>query len=66
MGHDQNLRESSVNVTSCFNICGNGEIGEFSLLFVILSEKLANFCGISGEIAKIPGIEHERDFTFWK
>ena len=66
MGRDQNLRESRANVDSCFSICGNREIHElqFSLFFVILSEKLANFGVISREIAKIMGIGSEWDFTF--
>ena len=61
MSSDQNCRESSVNVISCFTIWINGELCEkqFSLFFVILSEKLANFCVISSEIAKIIGIERE-------
>ena len=51
-------------MNSRFTICGNREIGEcqFSLLFVILSEKLANFRVISCEIAKNIGIGRERDF----
>ena len=42
---DQNLRESSLNVISCFSICVNHENREsqFSLFFVILSEGLALF-----------------------
>ena len=58
MGLDQNLRETSMNVNSCFAIFGNREIHEcqFSQFFVILSEKFANFCVISREIAKITGI----------
>ena len=62
---DQNLRELNVNVISRFTICGKREIREwqFSLFFVILSEKLANFCVILCEIAKIAGIGGQRDFT---
>ena len=63
MGCDQHLRESSVNVNTGFTICKNRDI-QFSLLFVILSEKLTNFGTISREIAKIPVIGHEQDFTF--
>ena len=45
MGCDQNLRETSVKVNLRFTIFGNHEIREcqFSLFFVILSEKFANF-----------------------
>ena len=66
MGCDQNLRELSVNGISRFSICGNLEIREwqFVLFSMILSEKLANICVISREIAKITGIERECDFTF--
>ena len=68
MSCDQNLRETSMNVNSCscFPISGNREILEcqFSLFLVILSEKLANFGGISCEIIKITGIGREGDFTF--
>ena len=65
MGRDQNLRESRVNLNSRFTICRNREIREwqFSLFFMILSEKLANFCVISSEIAKITGNAREQDFT---
>ena len=65
MGRDQNLHEMSVKVNSRFTIFGNNEIPEcqFSLFFVILSEKFANFCMTSQEIAKIVGIGRERDFT---
>ena len=54
MGFDQNLLESSMNVISRFTKCVNYEIREwqFSLFFVILSEKLANFGMISREIVK--------------
>ena len=64
MGHNQNLRESSVNVNSRFTIFGNREIFEyqFSLFFVILSETFANFCVISREIAKITGKGDEHNF----
>ena len=66
MCRDQNLRESSVNVNSRFTIYRNREIREWqiSLFFVIWSDKLANFGVISREIAKITGIEREREFTF--
>ena len=49
----------------CFTISGNRDIREwqFSLLFVILSENLANFCIISRQIVKITGIGREQDFT---
>ena len=62
MGRDWNVREFSVNVISRFTICGNCEISEwqFSLFFVILSEKLAKFCVISREIT---GILRDSDFT---
>ena len=65
MGLDQNLRETSMNVNSRFTSFGKREIHEcqFSQFFVILSEKFANFCVISREIAKITGIGRERDFT---
>ena len=65
MSRDQNLRELSVNVNLPFTICRNREICEwqFSLFFMILSEKLANFSVISREIAKITGIGREWDFT---
>ena len=64
MGRDQNLRELSVNVISRFTICVNRELDEWqlSLFFVILSERLADLCVISHEIAKIMGTAHERDF----
>ena len=54
----QNLRELRMNVVLRFTICRNREIRErqFSLFFVILSEKLAKFCMISCDIAKITGI----------
>ena len=67
MGHDQNLRESSVNVISLFTICTKSEIHEwqFSLFFMILSEKLANFFMISLEITEITEIGSEWDFTIW-
>ena len=66
MGQGQNLRELTLNVISHFTICRNHEIREwqFFLYFVILSEKLANVGVISREIAKIPGIGGEQDFTF--
>ena len=66
MGRDQNLREMSVNLNLRFNIFGNYEIPEcqFSLFFVILSEKFANFCVISHEITKITGIGPAQEFTF--
>ena len=66
MGRDQILRESSMNVNSRFNICGNREIcqWQFSLFFVILSEKLAYIGAISHKIDKSTGIGRELDFTF--
>ena len=65
MGQDQNLREISMNVFLCFNTCVIQGLCEcqFSLFFMILSEKFANFCMISREIAKITGIGCEGDFT---
>ena len=65
MGHDQNLREMSVNVISRFTICVSSELRErqFSLFFIILSEKLTTFCIISCEIANILEIWEEQDFT---
>ena len=65
MGSDQNLRETSMNVNSRFNIFGNREIYEcqFSLFFMILSEQFANFCRISRVISKIKGIGSEGYFT---
>ena len=65
MDRDQNLRETSVNVNLRFIIYGNCAIREcqFSLFFVILSEKFANFCVMSREIAKITGIGRERKLT---
>ena len=65
MGHDENSHELSVNVKSGFTIglkCKSCEC-QFSLFFVVLGEKLANFCVISLEIAKIEEIGRERDFT---
>ena len=61
MDFDQNLCEMSVNVITIFE---NREICEcqFSLFSVILSERFANFCVISREIARITGIGRERDF----
>ena len=55
MDRDQNLRETSVNVNLRFIIYGNCAIREcqFSLFFVILSEKFANSCVISRENAEI-------------
>ena len=63
IGRDQNLREMIVNVNSRLTIFENCEIREcqFSLCFVILSGKFANFCVIWREIAKITGIGRERD-----
>ena len=48
----QNLRESSVNVISRFNMCENREIcdWQFSLFFVMFREKPALSCVISFEI----------------
>ena len=45
MGQDKNLREFSMNVISCFTICVKHELCEcqYSLFFVILSEKLTRF-----------------------
>ena len=65
MGCDQNLKKKSLNVISRFTICRNRKIREwqFSLFFMILSEKLANFWVISREIAKITGIGCKGDFT---
>ena len=65
MGHDRNLREFSVNVISHFIICVNHEICEwqFSLYFMILNEKLANFWVNSHESAKITEIGQDKDFT---
>ena len=65
IGRDQNLREMIVNVNSRLTIFENREIREcqFSLCFVILSEKLANFCVISREIAKIWDLGCELDVT---
>ena len=47
-----------------FTICEKREICEwqFSLFFVTLSEKVANFCVISLEITRIIRIRCERDF----
>ena len=55
MGCDQNLRELSTTVISCFALFVNHKLYEwqFSLLFVILSDELANFWVISHEIADI-------------
>ena len=66
MGLDQNLRETSVNVNSRFTIFGNREIleSQFSLFFVILSEKFLNFWVISREMAKITEIGRKQNFTF--
>ena len=65
MSCDQNLRQLRMNVISRFTIYINREVREwqFSLFFMILSEKLANFWVISREIAKITGIGYEGDFT---
>ena len=62
MGHDQNLREFSRST-----IYVNHEICEwqFSLFFIILSEKLAYFCVNSCESAKITEIEQEKDFIIY-
>ena len=62
MGRDQNLRELSMNLISCSIICGNREIREKQIAHfsVILSEKLANLCVISREIAIITGMGHEQ------
>ena len=40
-------------------ICVNREVRKSQLFFVILSDKVANFCVISREIAKIMGIWRE-------
>ena len=65
MGRDQNLRETSGNVNSRFTIFRNCEIREcqFSLFFVVLSEKFAIFCVISREIVEIMGIGREQNLT---
>ena len=65
MGCDQYLRELSLNVISRFTIGVNSEFREcqFSLIFVIFSGKLVNFCMILHQIIKITEIRHERDFT---
>ena len=65
MSHDENSRELSVNGKSLFTFGVKREPCEcqFSLLFVVLGEKLANFCVISLQMAKITGIEREWDFT---
>ena len=65
MSHDENSRELSLNVKLHFAIGVKREPCEcqFSLLFVVLGEKLANFCVISLQMAKITGIGRERDFT---
>ena len=62
---DQNLRELSANMISCFTICVKHELREWqiSLFFVILSEKLANVCIISCEISEITGIGYKLDVT---
>ena len=66
MGRDQNLRELNVKVISRFTTCGKREFREwqFSPFFVILSEKIANFCMISCGITIIMGIGCELEFTF--
>ena len=63
--YDKNLRELSVTAISRFAICAKHELHEwqFSLLFVILSDELANFCMIFHEMAKISEIRCERNFT---
>ena len=55
MGRGENLLESSLKLISCFIICVNSELREWQLFlfFVILSEKLENFCVLSFEITKI-------------
>ena len=76
LGCDQNLREMSMNVNSRFIIFKNREICEcqfsiffvilsekFAIFFVILSEKFAIFFVISHKIDKITRIEREWDFT---
>ena len=65
MGRDQNLREFIMNVISRFTLCKNREFREwqFSLFFMIMSDKLANFCVISRKITKITKIRHEWHFT---
>ena len=65
VGHDQNSRELSLNVKLRFAIGMKRESCEcqFSLFFVVLGEKLANFCMISLDLAKIEEICRERDFT---
>ena len=61
----KNIRESSMNVNSRFTICVNRELCEqqFSLFFMILSEKLSNFCVILREIAYIRESKREQDFS---
>ena len=61
-GSYSNLRESSVNVISRFNVCVNHE-WQFTRFFVIFSEKVENCCVISYEIAKITEIWREQDFA---
>ena len=59
------MRESSVNMILRFAIYVNRKVCEsqIKLVFVILSEKLANICVISYEIAKILEIWLKHDFT---
>ena len=68
MGRDQNLRETSVNVNSCFTIFWSCEIHEcqFSLFFMILSEKLVNYHVMSREMTEITGIGREWDITIFE
>ena len=65
MGLDQYLHELGMNKISRFTIGLNREYREcqFSLLFVILHENLANFCVILREVVKITEVRCEWDFT---
>ena len=59
----QNLHEMSVDVILLLNNCVYVKfVNAIFPLFVILSEKLANFLVISGEFAKIMGTVREREF----
>ena len=65
MGHDQNIRELSVNVISRCTIFGNCELWkwQFSLIFMILSKRFVKCCMISREIANVTRIGREWDFA---
>ena len=67
MSCDQNLRQLRMNVISRFTIYINREVREwqFSLFFIVVSEKSANFCIISREIAKITGKGYEHNFMIY-